>query len=60
MQCHEMMACAARLEHGLLVTRVRPVSNVRVFQGFLHGILEGFATLPQMKGPVGFSHDEAW
>ena len=48
-----MMARVARLERGLLVTLVQPVSNVRVFRGFLHDTLEGFATLPQMKGPKG-------
>ena len=54
------MACAAQLEQGLLVTLVRPVSNVQASQGFRHDILEGFATLPLMKGLMGFSHVEAW
>ena len=57
--CHETTARAARLEQGVLVTLVKPVSNVRVFQGFRHGTREGCATLPQMKGQMGFVHDEA-
>ena len=54
------MARAARLEHLVVATRVRPVSNVLVSQGFWHNILEGFATLPLMKGRMDFVHGEAW
>ena len=48
------MTRAARLEQGFLVMLVWPVSNVRVFQGSLRDALGGFATLPQMKGQMGF------
>ena len=48
------MARAARLELRILVTLIPPVSNAQVFQGFRRDILEGFATLPRMKGPMGF------
>ena len=58
-KCHETTARAARLEQGFLVTLVRPVSNVQVSWGFLHNILSGFATLPQLKGQRGFVHVEA-
>ena len=58
--CHETMARAARLERRVLVTLIRPVSNVQFFQGFLHDILIGFATLLQMKGLKGFVRGEAW
>ena len=54
-----MTARAARLERQVHVTLVRLVSNVQVSQGFRHGTLEGFATLPQMKGQRGFVHGEA-
>ena len=52
--CHETMTRAARLEQGILVTLVLPVSNVQVSQVPLHNTLVGFATLPCLKGPMGF------
>ena len=55
-----MTARAARLEREFLVTLVRLVSNVQVFQGFLHDILADLATLPQLKGQRGFVRVEAW
>ena len=54
------MTHAARLEQGILVTRVRLISNVQVSQGFQHGSLEDFATLPLMKGRMGFVRGGAW
>ena len=59
MKCHETTAHAAQLERSGFAARVRPVSNVRVFQGVRHGILKGFATLPLKKGLTGFGHDVA-
>ena len=57
--CHETTARAARLERGFPVTLVRLVSNVRSSREFRLGILEDFATLPQMKGQTGCVLDEA-
>ena len=57
--CHETTTRAARPELGVLVTLIRLASNVRVAQGYRHGIREDSATLPQMKGLMGSVHDEA-
>ena len=57
--CHETRACAARLELQILVMRDRPDANVLVFQVLLFFLLKGFATLPQMKGQMGFVRIEA-
>ena len=52
--CHETTARAARLERGSSVTFVPPVSTVLTVQGFRRDSLEGFATLPLMKGQKDF------
>ena len=57
--CHETTARAARPECEFLVTLVRLVSNALVSQGYRHGNLEGFATLPQRKGQRGSVRGEA-
>ena len=51
-----MMAHAAQLERSGFVTRVQPVSNVLSSQGSQHDIHGDFATLPLMKGQMGFVH----
>ena len=55
-----MTARAARLEREILVTLTLPVSNALVSQGYRRDSLEGFATLPRMKGQRGFVLGEAW
>ena len=58
--CHETTARAARLERGFLVTLVRLVSNAQVSQEYRRDILEGFATLLQMKGQRGSLDGGSW
>ena len=57
--CHETTARAARPERWFLVMLVLLASNVRVFRGYRRGSLEGFATLPRMKGQRGSVRGEA-
>jgi hypothetical protein len=57
--CHETTTRAARLERGILVTLIQLASSERDVRGYRHGNREDFATLPPMKGPMGFVHVEA-
>ena len=55
-----MMARAARLERLGFVTREGlSVSGLPDIQGFRHDAAEDVATLPRVKGRMGFVHDGA-
>ena len=59
--CHETTTRAARLERVVLVTLRRfGFVGLRGARVSRRGVVSTVATLPRVKGPMGFVRDEAW